>query len=131
MGRPLTVIVADDDLLFSTRIASALTGLGHRPLPVAGLAGFRDALNAAPDAAILNLAAFKLDALEAIRLAKGDPQTRTVPLLGFCGHADAVRRAAALGAGCDLLATNGEVSGSLPRVLERLLNTARSSAPGL
>jgi CheY-like chemotaxis protein len=131
MGRTLTVIVADDDLLFSTRITSALAGLGHRPLPVAGLAAFRDALHAAPDAAILNLAAFKLDALEAIRLAKGDPQTRALPLLGFCGHADAPRRTAALEAGCDLLATNGEVSGSLPRVLERLLNTARSSAPGL
>ena len=131
MGRPLTVIVADDDLLFSTRIASALTGLGHRPSRVDSLAAFRDALDAAPDAAILNLAAFKLDALEAIRLAKGDPQTRGVPLLGFCGHADAPRRAAALEAGCDLLATNGEVSGSLPRVLERLLHTARSSAPGL
>ena len=131
MGRPLTVIVADDDLLFSTRITSALTGLGHRALPVKALAAFRDALIAAPDAAILNLVAFKLDALEAIRLAKSNPRTRAVPLLGFCGHADAPRRAAALEAGCDLLATNGEVSNSLPRLLERLLHTARSSAPGL
>jgi CheY-like chemotaxis protein len=131
MHRALSVIVADDDLLFSTRITASLTNLGHRPLPVDGLGAFRDALNGAPDAAILNLAAFKLDALEAIRLAKGDPRTQAVPLLGFCGHADAPRREAARKAGCDLLATNGEVSGSLPRLLERLLNTARSSAPGL
>jgi CheY-like chemotaxis protein len=131
MARALTVIVADDDLLFSTRITSALTGLGHRPLRVDGLGAFRDAVYRAPDAAILNLAAFKFDALEAIRLAKGDPRTRAVPLLGFCGHADAPRRAAAREAGCDLLATNGEVSASLPRLLERLLNTAGSLAPGL
>ena len=127
MSAGLAVVVAGDDLLFSTRIASALTGCGHRPRLVSSLPDFHAALAAGPDAAILNLASRRLDAAAAIRLAKADPVTRAIPLLGFCGHADAPRQAAARAAGCDLVATNGAVAANLPRLLEELLAATRAT----
>jgi len=121
MSASLTILVADDDLLFSTRIESAVTGCGHRARVVRTVPAFQNALREGPDATIVNLAASQMDAVEAIRRAKTDPLTRTIPVLGFCGHADASRRRAAQEAGCDRVATNGEVSNNLPRLLEMLL----------
>ena len=127
MSAGLAVVVAGDDLLFSTRIASALTSCGHRPRLVSSLPDFHAALAARPDAAILNLASHRLDAAAAIRQAKADPVTQAIPLLGFCGHADAPRQAAARAAGCDLVATNGAVAANLPRLLEELLAATRAT----
>ncbi len=129
MRAGLVIVVADDDLLFSTRVASALTGCGHRPQVVRTASAFLEILRAGPAAAILNLASSRLDAVAAIRNAKADPATRTIPLLGFCGHADAARQAAARAAGCDLVATNGEVSNNLPRLLSTLLATPHPPTP--
>ncbi len=129
MSSGLRIVVADDDLLFSTRVASALTGCGHRPLVVRTAAAFREALRAGAAAAIVNLASSPLDAVSAIRDAKADPAIRTVPVLGFCGHTDTARQAAARAAGCDLVATNGEVSNNLPRLLSTLLATPHSKTP--
>jgi CheY-like chemotaxis protein len=127
---PLAVIVADDDLLFSTRIASAVTACGHRPRVVRTVAAFQDALRTRPAAAILNLACSRLDAIAAIRDAKTDPATRTIPLLGFCGHVDTSRQAAARSAGCDLVVTNGDVSSKLPRLLQALLGARATGTSG-
>ena len=118
---PPTIVVADDDLLFSSRIATTLETLGFHPLVVRTLDAFVDALAAAPAAAILNLASGRLDAIGAIRRAKADAAGREVPLLGFCGHADIPRQTAARAAGCDLVANNGEIAGSLSRLLKSLL----------
>jgi CheY-like chemotaxis protein len=123
----LSIVVAGDDLLFSAQIAAALTRLGHRPTRVRDAGAFREALRKRPDAAVLNLASFRLDALAAIREAKADPGTRAIPLLGFCGHADTPRQAAARAAGCDLVASNAEVTGNLGRLLNTALAIPRSS----
>jgi len=119
-ARP-TIVVADDDLLFSSRIATTLETLGYYPLVVRTLDAFVDALAAAPAAAILNLASGRLDAIDAIRRARADTAGRRVPLLGFCGHADIPHQIAARAAGCDLVASNGEVTGNLSRLLGQLL----------
>ena len=121
MPIPLVIVVAGDDLLFSTQIASAVSGIGHRPHVVRTAGAFLEALRTGPAAAILNLASPRLDVVAAIRDAKADPTTRMIPLLGFCGHADVARQTAARGAGCDLVATNGEVTAHLPRLLNILL----------
>ncbi len=125
------VIVAGDDLLFAAEIASALDPLGYRPLVARTADAFHAALvgSAPPAAVILNLASYRFDAIAAIREAKSGSASRGIPLLGFCGHADAARREAARTAGCDLIATNGEVASALPRLLRTLL--APSPAPGV
>jgi CheY-like chemotaxis protein len=128
MSAGLTVVVAGDDLLFSTRIAAALSRYGHRPVRAESLPAFEAALRAGADAVILNLASWTLDATAAIRRTKDTPGIRPVPLLGFCGHADTRRQEAARAAGCDLVATNGEVSSNLQRLLTELL--PESSTPG-
>lgn len=121
MTRPRTIVVADDDLLFSTQIEAAVARQGHRATVVRTAADFERALVEGPDAAVVNLAASAIDAIEAIRRAKRNPVTRTIPVLGFCGHADTARRRDAQDAGCDRVATNGEVSSNFPRLLEALL----------
>lgn len=128
LARP-TIVVADDDLLFSSRIATTLETLGYRPLVARTLDAFVDALAAAPAAAIINLESGRLDAIGAIRRAKIDTTGRGVPLLGFCGHADIPRQTAARAAGCDLVASNGEVAGSLSRLLKSLLTATQSQTP--
>ncbi len=129
MSDPLVIVVAGDDLLFSTRIASAVSGIGHRPHVVLTTGAFLEALRTHPAAAILNLASSRLDALAAVRDAKNDPATRMIPLLGFCGHADITRQTAACAAGCDLVATNGEVTAHLPRLLNTVLAAPNPSTP--
>jgi DNA-binding response OmpR family regulator len=113
--------VAGDDLLFSSRIEATLRQLGYRPILVHTAAAFDDALRTRPAAAILNLASRTFDATAAIRRAKEHAATGGIAFLGFCGHADTARREAARIAGCDLVATNGEVAGGLPRLLSILL----------
>jgi CheY-like chemotaxis protein len=121
------VVVADDDVWFSSRISADLTNLGYRPLVVSTPEGLRARLRELPAAAIFNLAARRFDAARAIRDAKLDPATHTVPLLGFCGHRDAARQASARAAGCDLVVTNGAVVGGLAALLRSLLAHPRSS----
>jgi DNA-binding response OmpR family regulator len=125
------VVVAGDDLLFSSRIEATLTTLGYRSITVQTMAVFQDALGRGPVAAILNLASHRFDAIAAIRRARGDAASPRIALLGFCGHADTARQEAARSAGCDLVATNGEVAGHLPRLLRTLLHGAppRDIAP--
>jgi DNA-binding response OmpR family regulator len=115
------VVVAGDDLLFSSRIAPSLHALGFRPLTVQTDQAFRDALRERPAAAILNLASRRFDSIAAIGRAKAEGATSGIPLLGFCGHADTARQKAARDAGCDLVASNGEVTGNLARLLATLL----------
>jgi len=120
-----TVVVADDDLFFSARISAVLTSIGYVPVVVRTLDAFRRALAQAPAAGIVNLAAHQFDAAAAVRDAKDAADTRSIPLLGFCGHRDVARQAAAREAGCDLVVTNGAVSAGLPALLNSLVERPR------
>ncbi len=122
------VVVADDDLLFSSRLSAALAAFGYRPVVVRSEAALDEAMRAGPRAAIVNLALRGFDAAAAIRRLKLDAATRGIPLLGFCGHRDAGRARAARAAGCDAVTTNGVVTADLQRVLEALIDSARPSA---
>ncbi|HEV2358846.1 MAG TPA: hypothetical protein VGZ23_14730 [bacterium] len=118
------VVVADDDLLFSSRVTGSLASLGYQAVVVRSAEALHAALRRDPRAAVVNLAARRFDAAEAIRRAKADEATRGVPLLGFCGHRDGERMAAARAAGCDAVTTNGIIAADLGRALGALLATA-------
>lgn len=122
------VVVADDDLLFSSRLSAALAAFGYRPVVVRSEAALDEAMRGAPRAAIVNLALRGFNAADAIRRLKMDAATRGIPLLGFCGHRDVDRARAARAAGCDAVTTNGVVTADLQRVLEALIDSARPSA---
>jgi len=120
------VIVADDDLLLSSRVSATLVRLGYRAV-VARTAAALDA--AVRDgtfrhdlrAIIVNLAARGFDAAEAVRRLKQDETTRRTPVLGFCGHRDAARAEAGKAAGCAAVVTNGVVAADLERALRPLV----------
>jgi CheY-like chemotaxis protein len=129
------VIVADDDLLFSSRLSGALVRMGYRPVVAATAAAVDAAVRDGSHerslrAVILNLAARGFDATQAIRRIKGDGTTGRIPLLGFCGHRDAARAEAAKAAGCDAVTTNGVIAADLERVLKPLLEPIAPPAGG-
>jgi CheY-like chemotaxis protein len=124
--RESVIVLADDDLLFSSRISDTLSRLGYRAVAArtaaAVDAAVRDAaLRGARCLVIMNLAARGFDAQDAIRRIKQDVATRDTPVLGFCGHRDVARAEAARAAGCDAVTTNGAVSLDLLRVLKPLM----------
>lgn len=120
------VIVADDDLMFSSRVSATLARLGYRPVVVRTAAALDAAMRDRAfqhdlRAVIVNLAARGFDAATAVRRLKQDERTRGTPVLGFCGHRDAARAEAAKAAGCDAVVTNGVVAADLERVLRPLV----------
>lgn len=123
-SEPPRIVVADDDLLLSSRVSASLERLGYRAVVVRSAAALETALQDRPHAVIMNLAARRFDAPEAIRRIKGDGTMRKIPLLGFCGHRDAERARAAEAAGCDAVTTNGVIAADLSRVLDVLLDSA-------
>jgi CheY-like chemotaxis protein len=122
------IVVADDDLLFSSNLSASVARLGYRPVVVRSEAALQASLREGPCAVIVNLAARGFDAAEAIRRIKGDETTREIPLLGFCGHRDVERARAAKTAGCDAVTTNGAVTADLPRLLDTLFDSTRPPA---
>ena len=64
------IVVADDDLLFSSNLSASVGRLGYRPVVVRSEAALQAALREGPCAVIVNLAARGFDATEAIRRIK-------------------------------------------------------------
>ena len=122
------IVVADDDLLFSSALSASVARLGYRPVVVRSEAALQASLRQGPRAVIVNLAARGIDAAGAIRRIKRDATTREIPLLGFCGHRDIERVHTARAAGCDAVTTNGIVTADLPRLLEALFDSTRPPA---
>jgi CheY-like chemotaxis protein len=123
---PREVIVADDDLMFSSRVSATLVRLGYRPVVARTAAALDAAVRGGAfrrdlRAIIVNLAARGFDAAQAVRRLKHDEATRRTPVLGFCGHRDAARAEAAKAAGCDAVVTNGVVASDLERALRPLV----------
>lgn len=114
---PATVVVAGDNLFVTHRLVLAVHSLGYRAATARTADAFHRLLEAHPEAAVVDLAARQFDAVEAVRRAKDDPLTRSIPLIGFCGHLDEARRQAARAAGCDLVTTNGAVMAQLGHLL--------------
>lgn len=118
------IVVADDDLLLSSRVSASLEQLGYRAVVVRSAEALDAAVHARPRAVIMNLAVRGFDAPGAIRRIKADRATRGIPLIGFCGHRDTERARAAELAGCDTVTTNGAVA--LARALHGVLDSTLS-----
>jgi CheY-like chemotaxis protein len=115
-----SILVLDDNLLFSAGLMTALKRLG---LGVAIVDAPARALPRArelqPVAILINLAARALDSPTRVRELKAEPTLSAVPVLGYCGHMETVLIAAGRAAGCDIVVANSAISGSLDDVLRR------------
>lgn len=115
------ILLVNDDLFFSTNLANAMKAQGYA---VTTCETSDDALRLAreqPAAICVNLSARRFDPLRLAQQIKGDEVLRTIPLLGFCGHVEDDKAAAAKAAGYDMIAPNSAMAMSLSQVLERLL----------
>jgi len=110
------------DLLLRQKVVEGLAAAGYRPQIAAGLSTMRDKIAAhRPVAILLDLENRAIDPIATIRELKAGAATAATPLLGFFGHVNAEVRTRALEAGCDQVATRGEVAARLDRLLGRLL----------
>lgn len=117
---PSSVLVVDDNLLFSAGLMTALKRLGFGvaivDLPSRVLSRARELQ---PVAILLNLAARSLDSPSRVQELKAEPSLSAIPVIGFCGHMETALIAAGRAAGCDLVVANSAVSASLDDVLRR------------
>jgi two-component system, cell cycle response regulator DivK len=127
-ARQATVVAVVSDLILRQRMVEGLAAAGFAPRVASGPTRLREALaDGAPTAILIDLETTALDAVATIRALRADPATAAVPLLGFFGHVNTAVRDAALAAGCDRVATRGEMAMRLDRLMERLL-TSRATA---
>jgi len=113
---PRRVMAVVPDLFFAARIAGAAQQLGVTlTMPAPGTA--REAIRGAPpDLVILDLHA-PGDPLELARALRSDPDTRSLPIVGFYSHVDQALRAAALAAGLDQVLPRSAFTRRLPALL--------------
>ncbi len=101
-ARTALIVLLDDNLFTSTRLASALRARERQVLVARGIESVE-----ACDIAVINLGSRSLDGVALIEpLRDRFPQAK---ILGFCGHLETQIRQAARAAGIDLLLTNESV----------------------
>jgi CheY-like chemotaxis protein len=125
------VLIVDDNLLSATRLlnqarAAGLTaravGLGPEALSLAR--------QRRPDVIVVNLMASRYDPALFVRALKAEPDLDPIPVLGFCGHREKVRREAAIAAGCDRVVATSSVTGDLRTLVQALAGRASRATRG-
>lgn len=116
------VLAVVSDLLLRQKVVEGLLAAGYEAQVAGGPSVLADKLAAQrPVAILLDLENRSLDAVDTIERLKADAETADIPLLGFFGHVNIDIRTRALAAGCDRVATRGEVASRLDRLLAHLL----------
>lgn len=129
-----SVVLIDDNLLFSAGIESALRRLGCRVRVLPGGPGTADRIAAdAPAFVLLNLAAARGESLELLRALRAHPALPGLRILAFTGHLETGTIHAAREAGADQVLANSAVAGHLETVLRKagLLADEHSTTPSL
>lgn len=117
------ILAVVSDLILRQKVVEGLSAAGYEAEIAGGPSVMRDKIAARrPVAILLDLESRAMDAVEVIAELKADAATRAVPLLGFFGHVNVEIRTRALAAGCDRVATRGEVATRLDRLLAQLLD---------
>jgi PleD family two-component response regulator len=112
------ILVAVDDLMFSSRISTAATAAG---VPIRFTRSPESVLAAArtekPARVILDLNSARVRPLEIVAALKADPDLAQVPLVGFVSHVDTATIEAARKAGVDRILARSAFVEQLPAVL--------------
>ena len=115
-----TVILAVDNLFFSTRISSGLRQRGYSVEAAATLDGIKSKTGPETAAVVLDLSASNLDVMGMIQGLKSAPETARIPLIGFGGHKATELFQAARDRGCDLIVTNAAITSDLGACLAKV-----------
>jgi PleD family two-component response regulator len=112
------ILVAVDDLMFSSRISTAAKAAG---VPIRFTRSPESVLAAArtekPARVILDLNSARVRPLEIVAALKADPDLAQVPLVGFVSHVDTATIEAARKAGVDRILARSAFVEQLPAVL--------------
>ena len=112
------ILVAVDDLMFSSRISTAAKAAGasirFARSPEAVLDAARKTM---PSLVILDLNSARLKPLEIVSAIKQDPTLAGVPMLGFVSHVDTATIEAARAAGVDRVLARSAFVQQLPDLL--------------
>lgn len=112
------VLVAVDDLMFSSRISTAAKAVGAAIRFTRSVeAVVNAAREAAPALVIIDLNAARVRPLEILAALKGDPALAAIPTLGFVSHVDTPAIEAARRAGVDRVLARSAFVEQLPALL--------------
>ena len=120
MAASKVIILLGTNLFFTQKMATQLKQAGHTVYVESSYEGVRGKAGAGVSAVVIDLAAKGMDAVDILKKMKASPETKAIPTLGFCGHADTALMDAARSAGCGLVVTNGVAAAGLPAHLDRL-----------
>ena len=99
---PCTILVADDEPDNRAIMTAALTASGYRVCEAAGgTEAVALALRERPDLILLDMAMPGMSGWDAVRLIKGMPETRHIPVFAFTAYALEGDELKAKEAGCD------------------------------
>lgn len=115
------IVLIEDDLFFSSKIESILKNseydLKFFPRGIEALKSLRE--NSAV-LILINLASHSLNPLKLISDLKADPDLKTIPILGYCGHTQKELIEQARNLGCDKIVPNSVMVSALPKLLNQL-----------
>ena len=118
-GRTLAVVL-NRDLLFGSRIRSALASLGLEGRFVATTEQFVGALSEQPDSVAIGIIDMNgAVAWDSVREALAGAELGVVPTLAFGPHVDITSRRAAKAAGITRIVSNGQFHSEMAGLIER------------
>ena len=114
------VLVAVDDLLFSSKIRATAKNVGvevtFARTPADILAQAR---SLKPALVIFDINCAKADPINTVAALKADPELNGIPTAGFVSHVDTALIAAARAAGIDEVMARSAFAANLPQILSR------------
>ena len=112
------ILVAVDDLLFSSKIRATARQLGVDLVFARTPADILSQARALkPSLVIFDVNCAKADPIGTVAALKADPELRAIPTTGFVSHVDTPMITAARGAGMDEVMARSAFAANLPRIL--------------
>ena len=108
----MKVLVYEDNLMWSSRLTNALSKLGYEPI-------LASAVSCDAPVAIVNLGAPDLQHLVPLLREQG------IVTLGHAGHKEKELHSLGAEVGCDILATNSELTFKIESLMDRAKTMAR------
>ena len=115
------IVLVEDDLFFSSKIENILKNSEFDLKILSKKTEALKYLRENPTGLVLiNLASHGLNPLDLISEIKTNPELKTIPILGYCGHTRKELIVKARNLGCDKVVPNSVIVSTLPKLLNQL-----------